>query len=115
MSNNVKRSPYLSVFVGHPNVMFVSPVYWSKHTFFLREHTQFGGNWRWRVLKRSTNMAAVVCGISSIRLAIGIYARRYMYIDGSHFILFIPTVPVTAWSYGTSPKYCVTHITIYVF
>ena len=27
---------------------------------------------------------------------------------------FVHTVPVTAYSYGTSPAYCVTHITIYV-
>jgi len=28
--------------------------------FFLREHTQFGGNCRWRVLKRFINLVALV-------------------------------------------------------
>jgi hypothetical protein len=80
-----QKSPYLFVFVGHQNVMFVStPV----NTLFLRELTQFGGNWWWCVLKRSINLVAVLCGIPSIRLAIGIYAHRHMYIDGSHCILF---------------------------
>ena len=67
------------------------------------------------MLKKFVNLVAVLCGISRIRLAIGVYSRRHMYIDGSHCILFILTVPVTAKSYGTSPTYCVTHITIYVF
>jgi len=58
---------------------------------------------------------AVLHGISSIWLATSVYARRHIYVDGWVSLDFVRTVPVTAWSYGTSQTYFVTHITIYVF
>ena len=37
-----KKKKYLFVFVGHPNAMFVSPVYWSKHIFCGNIHISAG-------------------------------------------------------------------------